>query len=372
MRILRIGYRLPPEPGGKERHIERLSREQILRGHEVHVAHRWGRVPDGARTVTPAPTRISRALARKSDVLAFATECAHALPRAGRMDVMHLHGDHREALVLGPAARRLGIPVVLTVHGALTARHRLMMPLAFRYVDGFIALGRRPAEDLLAAGVPARKITTMSSGLDLGHLARFRRRGPAEAGLIVSVGSLERVKDHALTIRAFRELRVTHPGARLVIVGDGTERARLERLTGADSGVEFAGHTPADQVYSLVGRARAFVLSSRRLRTVGEGIPTAALEALALGTPVIVSSDASLDPAITDPGAYRTFRTGSAVELLCHLRSVLDDEAAALQLAERGRQAASGLDWPLVAARVEELYGAFTGAGTPGPSRAAS
>ncbi|MER5646569.1 glycosyltransferase family 4 protein [Streptosporangium sp. NPDC002524] len=372
MRILRIGYRLPPEPGGKERHIERLSREQILRGHEVHVAHRLGETPEGARTVPLAPTRVSRALSWRSDVVAFGAECARALPRVGRVDVVHLHGDHREALALGAAARRLGVPLVLTVHGALTARHRAVMPRAFRHVDGFIALGDRPAEDLVAAGIPAGRIRTMSSGLDLAHLSGFRRRGPAEPGLVVSVGALEKVKDHAVTIRAFRELRATCPGSRLVIVGEGSERARLERLAGPGSGVEFAGRLPADEVYALVGTAQAFVLSSRRLRTLGEGIPTAALEALALGTPVIVASDASLDPVIADRAAYRTFPSGSVADLLRHLRVVLHDETAGPRMAERGRRAVSALDWPLVAARVEEWYETFARAGTPPLSRSAS
>ncbi|MEV8633547.1 glycosyltransferase family 4 protein [Streptosporangium sp. NPDC051023] len=359
MRILHIGYRLPPERGGKERYTARLAQEQLLRGHRVVIAHRHGRVPDGVETLPLTPTRVSQVISRKSDVTAFAMECAHSLARAGRIDVVNVHGDHREALALGPAARRLGIPVVVTVHGALTSRHRPIMPWAFRQVDGFISIGTRPTDDLLRAGVPGRRIRTMSSGLDLGHLAGFRARSSVEPGLVVSVGSLEKVKNHALTIRAFRELRAVRPHARLVIVGEGAERAHLQQLAGPESGIRFAGQISGDDVYALVSRAQAFVLSSRRFPTIGEGIPTAALEALALGTPVIVSSDATLDPIVEDRGAYRVFRSESAEELVTHLRAVLDDETTRLHLAERGRTAVSGLDWPLVADRIEEWYERF-------------
>lgn len=356
MRILRVGYRLPPEPGGKERHIERLTQEQLRQGHQVVVARRRGEVPDGAETLPLRPTRASRLVSGKSDVIAFAMECARALPGARRIDLVHVHGDHREALALGPAVRRFGVPLVVTVHGALTTRHRHVMPWALRHVDGFIALGAQPRDGLLAAGIPARRIRTMSSGLDISRLDGFRERGPAEPGLIVSVGSLEKVKNHVLLIRAFHELRAVRPGIRLVIAGDGSERARLEQLAGAGSGVEFTGRISSDLTYSLVSRAQAFVLASSRLPTVGEGIPTAALEALALGTPVIVSSDATLDPVVADGGAYRVFRTGAMPELVTHLRSVLDDGPSRRRTAERGRLAVSGLDWPLVAARVGEWY----------------
>ncbi|GAA3088766.1 glycosyltransferase family 4 protein [Streptosporangium carneum] len=359
MRILHIGYRLPPERGGKERYTARLAHEQLLHGHQVMIAHRHGRAPDGVETLPLTPTRVSQAISRKSDVTAFAMECAHALGGAGRIDVVNVQGDHREALALGPAARRLGIPLVLTVHGALTSRHRPIMPWAFRQVDGFITIGARPTDDLLRVGIPGRRIRTMSSGLDLPHLAVVRGRVPVEPGLVVSVGSLEKVKNHALTIRAFRELRAVRPHTRLVIIGEGPERAHLQQLAGPESGIHFTGQLSGDDVYSLVSRAQAFVLASRRFPTIGEGIPTAALEALALGTPVIVSSDATLDPVIEDRAAYRVFPSGSGEELVAHLRTVLDDETTRLRMIERGREAVSRLDWPTVAARVEEWYERF-------------
>ncbi|WP_182905467.1 glycosyltransferase family 4 protein [Microbispora sp. H13382] len=356
MRILHIGYRLPPEPGGKERYIARLAREELLRGHHVLVAHRCGEAPPGVETVTLRPTRASRAAARASGPVAFALECAHALSRLGPPDVVNLHGDHREALFLGPAAARLRIPLLLTVHGALAMRHRPIMPWAFRRVGGFVAVGARPAGELRRAGVPVRAIRTMSAGLDLTLLDAIRSAASREPGLVVSVGNLLPVKNHALTIEAFHRLRAVRPEARLVIVGEGPERARLERLAGAGRGVEFAGQLSGEEVYALVGRAQAFVLASRRLPSIGEGIPTAALEALALGTPAVLSSDATLDPVVADRGAYRVFRSGSADDLAGHLRPLLDDEALRARMAERGRRAVAHLGWPRVAARFEDFY----------------
>ncbi|MGH3389964.1 MAG: glycosyltransferase family 4 protein, partial [Actinomadura sp.] len=357
VKILRVSYRVPPEPGGKERHVECLSREQARRGHEVTLAFRRGTtVPDGATVLQIRPTTLSRVLAAKSDVLAFAAETARALRAAGPVDLVHLHGDHVEAAVLGPACRRLGIPLVLTVHAALTRRHRRFARRALRDVGAFIALGVPTAEDLAASGADPARILTMSSGLDTRRLAPYAVEAAREPGLVVTVGSLVPMKNHALLIEAVHRLRRTRPETRLVIAGDGPERARLHRLAGTDPEITFAGHLGRDDVYALVRRAEAFALASRRLPGKGEGVPTAALEALALGTPVVVSSDASLDPVVPDPATYRTFRSGSVDDLVAVLGAVLDDEAARRRMSALGRQAAAALDWTAVAGRVEDWY----------------
>ncbi|MEO3812791.1 glycosyltransferase family 4 protein [Sphaerisporangium sp. B11E5] len=355
MRILRVSYRVPPEPGGKERHVECLTRQQVRNGHHVTLAFRRGRVvPDGAEVLALRRTALSPVLALKSDVLAFAAEVAGAMRRRPRPDLVHLHGDHVEASVLGPVCRRLGVPLVLTVHAALSRRHPRFTRAALRHVGSFIALGTATAGDLVRAGADPGRVQVASSGLDLPAMARLAPDGPREPGLVVSAGSLEPMKNHALLVEAVRELRRTRPHVRLVVAGDGPEHDRLRRLAGP--GVELAGRLPREELYPLVRRAEVFVLASRRLPGKGEGVPTAALEALALGTPVVVSSDATLDPVVTDRAAYRVFRSGSLAALTAELGAVLDDPATRRDLERRGRAAAATLDWPAMATRMELSY----------------
>ncbi|MGV9324969.1 glycosyltransferase family 4 protein [Streptosporangium sandarakinum] len=357
MRIVRVSYRVPPERGGKERHVDCLTREQLGRGHQVALAfRRGGTVPEGAAVLPLRPTVPSRVLAARSDVLAFAAEVAHALRRAGRADLVHLHGDHVEAAVLGPFCRRRGVPLVLTVHGALSRRHHRAARRALGAVDAFIALGSRPARDLVELGADPRRVLTMSSGLDLAGMPCPGPPAAREPGLVVSVGSLDPVKNHDLVIEAVRLVRRTRPEVRLVIAGDGPERSRLSRLSEAGGPIELAGPLSRDEVYGLLRRAQVFVLASRRLPGKGEGVPTAALEALALGTPVILSSEASLDPVVRDGGAYRTFESGSLDGLVSVLGAVLDDEEERDRMSARGPRAVAGLGWPAVADRVEEWY----------------
>ncbi|MEU6740508.1 glycosyltransferase family 4 protein [Streptosporangium sandarakinum] len=352
-----MSYRVPPERGGKERHVDCLTREQLGRGHEVALAFRRGNtVPEGAAVLPLRPTVLSRALAARSDVLAFAAEVAHALRHAGRADLVHLHGDHVEAAVLGPICRRRGVPLVLTVHGALSRRHHRVARRALGAVDAFIALGSRPARDLVELGADPHRVLTMSSGLDLAGMPCPAPPADREPGLVVSVGSLDPVKNHDLVIEAVRLVRRTRPEVRLVIAGDGPERSRLSQLSEAGGPIELAGPLPRDEVYGLLRRAQVFVLASRRLPGKGEGVPTAALEALALGTPVVLSSEASLDPVVRDGGAYRTFESGSLDGLVSALGAVLDDEEERDRMSARGPRAVAGLGWPAVADRVEEWY----------------
>ena len=344
-----------------ERHVECLTREQVAAGHQVSLAFRHGAcVPDGAARIRLRPSAASRVLAMASDRLAIAAEAARALralpggPRG--LDLVHLHGDHVEALVLGPACRRLGVPLFVTVHATLSERHFRLARRAFRYVSGFVALGGATAADLMARGVEARHILVMSSGLDLSRMPPPVPPFAREPGLIVSVGALNAMKDHALLITAFHQLSANRPGLRLVIAGDGPERDRLALLAAEGPGVRLAGALPQEEVYNLVGRAQVFVLASRRLAGKGEGVPTAALEALALGTPVIVSSHATLDPVVTNPMAYRVFASGSVAGLTAAVAKVLDDPSARELMGTLGRRAAEALDWPKVARRVEDWY----------------
>ncbi|WP_406276490.1 glycosyltransferase family 4 protein [Streptomyces sp. NBC_00191] len=362
MHIVRLSYRVPPMPGGMERHVDCLTREQLSRGHRVTMAFRHGSAAPGATQLSLRKTALSRALAPRSDRTAFAAEAATSVrqlyggSRSPNVDLLHLHGDHVEAMWLGPVCRRLGIPLFLTVHGRLSVRRQRLARHSFQHVDAFIALGSGTAADLVTCGVRERCILTMSSGLELSRMPPAAGARDRERGLIVSVGTLDPVKNHSLVIEAFHELARSRPGLRLVIAGEGPERDRLAQLAAAGPGVELAGALSRQEVYRLVRRAEVFVLASRRLPGKGEGVPTAALEALALGTPVVVSSDASLDPVVTVPEAYRVFRSGVKAELVTTLRTLLDDESGRSRMSELGRRAAAELDWSVVAGRVEEWY----------------
>jgi glycosyltransferase involved in cell wall biosynthesis len=105
-----------------------------------------------------------------------------------------------------------------------------------------------------------------------------------EPPVLLGVGRLTGQKDFETLIRAFDEFVETNE-ARLVILGEGEERDRLEALTktlGVEDAVDLHGFV--DNPYSFMKRADLFVLSSRY-----EGMPNVLVEAAALETPVVAT-----------------------------------------------------------------------------------
>ena len=106
-----------------------------------------------------------------------------------------------------------------------------------------------------------------------------RRRVRVPGQRVLAIGRLERQKGFDLLLHAFRVVRQEHPAAELWIVGEGSERHRLQDLAerlGLTPHVRFLGWLP--DVWEVLADADVFVLSSRY-----EGFPNALLEAMACG-----------------------------------------------------------------------------------------
>lgn len=186
--------------------------------------------------------------------------------------------------------------------------HRAWNRRLFQAADHVAAVSRLSGEDLTATYglrpevislLPLGTPTTMSVDRvsTRNELAGLAGASP-ETPLLVHVGSFTREKDHPLLLEAFREVRLQCPEARLVLIGDGPERANAVDLVARrdlSGAVTFAGARP--DAADLAGGADLLVLSSRI-----EGTPGAVLEAGARGVPA-VSTDAGAVGEIIEHGA---------------------------------------------------------------------
>jgi glycosyltransferase involved in cell wall biosynthesis len=255
----------------------------------------------------------------------------------------------QHAIVAALLARRLaGIDVRLTVvqHNTLSelcrqSRRpavRWLLPsvarLLFRQADQVCAVSEGVARDLAAVtGIPLRDIQVVHNPAMTPEIARQAERASGHAWLdakdrpvILGVGTLIPHKDFATLIRAFARVRRAQP-ARLVVLGEGDQRAHLERLA-RELEVATDFDLPGFQLnpYAFMARADVFVVSSRV-----EGMPLAIIEALACGCPV-VSTDCPSGPAeILQNGEYgRLVPVGDeaalAEAIAATLRAVPDPE----------------------------------------------
>jgi glycosyltransferase involved in cell wall biosynthesis len=144
--------------------------------------------------------------------------------------------------------------------------------------------GPRSARRVAALGVPEPRIFCPPNVYDASTFVAAGT-GPRDVD-VVFAGAFYRSKRLDVLLEAAARLRVRSPDLRVVLVGDGEERAALEAQRaklGLTSNVTFTGRLPAAGVASWLQRARLFVMTSEQ-----EGLPTAMIEALTAGTPVVI------------------------------------------------------------------------------------
>jgi glycosyltransferase involved in cell wall biosynthesis len=291
--------------GGAERVTVNLVEGMLEQGGMVDVVLAAGegpyleRLPAGARVVDLKSSRILRSLVPLTRYL------RREQPRA-LVSTMH----HANLVALW-AARLAGgsIPVVVTVHNTLSVSahepgrmNRVFLPGLIRafypWAARIIAVSRGTADDLArTTGIPRERIEVIYNPVITPSMLDQARRppdhpwyAPGQPPVILGVGRLTWTKDFPTLIRAFAEVRRRRP-ARLIILGEGEERAALtalaEELNVADD-VALPGFQ--DNAPAFMAGARLVVLSS-----LGEALPTVLIEALAAGTPV-VSTDCPSGP----------------------------------------------------------------------------
>jgi glycosyltransferase involved in cell wall biosynthesis len=173
--------------------------------------------------------------------------------------------------------------------------------------NGIIAVSNGIARELREVlGAPEERIRVIYNPIDLDRIASLAAEPvddpwfrPGEPPVVLAAGRLIPQKDYPTLLHAFSRLR-RNEQARLVILGEGKERPRLEAMS-RDLNLAADIRLPGFQAnpYAYMARAAVFVLSS-----VSEGLPTVVIEALACGRPV-VSTDCPYGPAeILGNGEY--------------------------------------------------------------------
>jgi glycosyltransferase involved in cell wall biosynthesis len=164
-----------------------------------------------------------------------------------------------------------------------------MIQEAAREAAGIIAVSQALKDAIVALGITGERVTVLRNGVDL-ELFQPHARNETRSSLgllgptLLSVGHLIERKSHDLVIGALPSL----PDYRLIIAGDGPERARLEHLAktlNVGDRVRFLGALPHGQLHKVYAAADALVLASSR-----EGWPNVLLESMACGTPVVASN----------------------------------------------------------------------------------
>jgi glycosyltransferase involved in cell wall biosynthesis len=328
-----------PGTGGTEGYVHGLARylsatlpvEVVtLDGDDAGVRARF---PDLTTRAVRGPRGLYRLLARHS----------------GRPGVASLH-LYTSLLPAAAAARAAGAATVATLHIPLAQwnlRHRLQWRTALRLCHGAIGVSHACLEGFgrSLAGKP----TAVAPGvLPFDRLPAARSVDPEAAGgalHVAAAGRLAYQKDWPTLLRAVART----PGTHLTLIGGGPDEAALRALAGdLGADVTFAGQMDQAGVFAAVQAADAFVLPSRF-----EGLPLAAMEAMALGVPTVTADFSSARELIEHEATGLRFPVGNADALSDRLARLRDDPAL------RDRLGATGARFARTTYRPEVQYAKY-------------
>jgi glycosyltransferase involved in cell wall biosynthesis/peptidoglycan/xylan/chitin deacetylase (PgdA/CDA1 family) len=215
---------------------------------------------------------------------------------------------------------------------------------SLRVADRIITVSQAMAMDLIARGVPPENIIVLHNSVRIDEVAAshgsgadFRRHlGLREAEqVILAVGRLSREKGHLDLIHAVRLLTCDDAQSKikLIVVGDGPERPRLERLveqSGLNTRVLFVGHVSDVRPYYEIADVLA-------LPSHSEGSPNVVLEAMASGIPVVATAVGGVPEIINSGVNGLLVAVSDPATMASAIKQVLVDSDMAYRLTENAR-----------------------------------
>jgi glycosyltransferase involved in cell wall biosynthesis len=391
MRILKVTQSYYPflDKGGPTVKVRALARGMAAAGHQVTVLSadqgfdaatqkivnaipsRWGfeAHEDGVQSVYLRTRGRYRALTWNPGVAAFCRE------RLASYDLIHVYGLYD---LLGPqiarACRRLSRPYLVEPMGMFQPIVRnIRMKRVYHFVIGdvmlcgaarLIATAEQERQELLDGGIPDAKIVVRRNGIDvpaeLPPAGRFRNDWNISSNLklVLFLGRLVSKKSPEMMLEAFAHWQRRANGSRpslLVLAGpdegDGY-RQYLESFAakmGLDGGVLFTGPLYGDAKWGAYRDADLFVLPSQN-----ENFGNTAAEAVACGTPVLVTDTCGIAPIVDGRSGLVVSHDRAALE--AGLEKILGDPAFAARLRAGCGEVARSLGWTEPLTQMDSLY----------------
>jgi glycosyltransferase involved in cell wall biosynthesis len=241
-------------------------------------------------------------------------------------DVQHIHVHHGyfSSWIGMVAAQALGIGFSMTLHGSDLLLHAAYMDSKLEACQFCFTISEFNRQYIRHAypAIDLKKIVVQRLGVSLKSWINPEPSPARSLFLILSVGRLHAVKDHAFLIRACREFRDRGNKFLCLIAGEGPERGSLERLIQSlhlEQQVRLLGHVSQPDLPQYYGMADLVVLTSR-----SEGIPLALMEAMAQGKVVLAPAITGVPELVIDGQTGFLYRPGSLDDFVSKLEAILE------------------------------------------------
>jgi glycosyltransferase involved in cell wall biosynthesis len=289
------------------------------------------------------------------------------LIRERAIDIVHSH-DYKTNLLALLLSKATDVAALSTVHGwtGHSFRERWgYYPADKRVLARFprvVAVSSEIGRELVRCGADPARVTTVLNGIDHRQFRRDPARvtGSREAlgakpGEIAigAVGRLEPQKRFDLLLEAFAAIVERFPQARLLIVGDGSQRQALDaqiKMLNLSDRCRLVGHVndvvPAYHAFDLLVQSSDY-----------EGTPNAVLEAMAFEVPIVATAAGGTAEIVRDGVDGRIVPTGRRDLLVSNVMRSLEDPAGAAAMARQARLRVEGeLSFETRVRRIESIY----------------
>jgi len=251
------------------------------------------------------------------------------------IDLIHTHG-YKSDIIGVLAARKAGIPCVVTPHGFENAKDfklQLFIWLGcktMRFATKIVPLSQQLLEDCKQVGIPNKKLLYIQNGVDLSEVEQqeMPNHTTKDEKRIGFVGQMINRKNIFDLLDIFDELHVKHSNTRLILLGDGRQRKELEEYAqklNSQSHIEFLGFR--NDRLALLKSFDLFAMTSTL-----EGIPRCLMEATAAGVPVAAYDIPGIDQLITHNKTGLLAPLGNKQQLLTHWETLLFETETANKL----------------------------------------
>jgi len=325
--------------GGIERLVVDLAAGLSAQGVTVGVAAPYGPL---SSEIPDSVARFCVAAAGRSP-FAVATQLRGIL-RAARgfaPDLVHAHNPKMTATsAVACRLRRDARPVLVSTFHGVTPREYRTSALLLRSADHVVAVSEDTRALLERASFPPARMSVIENGITISDVLTPDRTAAIEQELdlgtgpvVTAVGRLVTQKAPDLLVEAAAVVARQRPETRFLVVGDGPLRADLEHQAarlGLTGQLRFLG--ARTDARDLIARSDVLVFASH-----WEGLSVAALEALAVGVPV-VATDAQGMRELLSGGAGIIVYSRAPHALANSIVRLIDDEDARIEMGRVGRE----------------------------------
>jgi glycosyltransferase involved in cell wall biosynthesis len=374
MNILIISHLYYPTIGGVQVATSNLIKQYLKKGHRVElITTRWPKTLPKSEYINEVKvTRLPFRLPSYNPIsflkfIVRAIECIISLffiVWREKFDLIHLRYVCENAPYAMMLSNIMHIPLVTSIHGsdiqyfALKRRlNRWVVRQCLKRSSQVIANSSALLEVALNmfGEENLKNPIVISNGVDISKNDLSKQAFSSQSPFLLGIGRLEHFKGFDVLIKALAIVKKKHPSIKLILIGDGIERGKLEQLRqrlGLDESVLFYGGMEHKDVLKMLSTCVFLVMPSRR-----EAFGTVLIEAMAAKKAVIAMDVGGVPEIVQDRKNGLLVKNHSSKALADSMVYLLENPEFASDLGKNGRKLVeSRYTWEIIADRYLKIY----------------